>query len=692
MTTYDEKVVSGRLVTRYINACGQVVPEMHLPDSLFEQGDGGVFSLTVLGEDLSGGWEAESAEARENAAVCVLRHTKYPLKATVLSEADGTGWITRTLKLRNTGDRALPIEALDPFRGVIFRHTFENGILSYRPEECGASADLAYEIGYSRCADWGREGDFAYRRLGGDGLTFDSGFHGRCGWSRPSYVLKDRLSGGLFAVEFAYSGNWRLYAAPEAAPSGIRLRHGIGLSTPRGEAARVLGPGESVTAPAVCFTLCAQGENALIQSRHAFIRSRVLPGSDPAGGALIEANHRGYLCDRESEEGILRDMEVAAAAGAELYVIDAGWFGNRPNNWFDNAGDWFAGEWLPHDLYPLIRRARSAGMKFGLWMEAEAAGKNSDLRKTHPEFLLRRYGEPVADGRALDFSNPEVAAYVEGQIADAITRYGLDMFRTDHNHHLLEGGTREVSGYVENLTWRYYDNLYGMFDRLRERFKNVSFQNCAAGGGRLDIGALSHFHNTEISDWARPPRDAKIFSGMLAQLPPEIMLRICGTEVGEHVQASDILSSLHSAMQGRMIFRGIAPSAGEANPELISAIGSAVKLYKTELRPILTGGCRVFLHAPLKGVLEEWDWAANEFALPDRSAAFAVVQKLSASPEGEFRLRFDGIDGGARYLVRFDRRKTECLLPGSALMFEGLALRMDRCLETELIFVKKVGG
>ena len=60
----------------------------------------------------------------------------------------------------------------------------------------------------------------------------------------------------------------------------------------------------------------------------------------------IEANHRGYLCDRENVADIIKDVDVAAAVGAEMYVIDAGWYGKEPNQWWNNVGDWHDGPWM----------------------------------------------------------------------------------------------------------------------------------------------------------------------------------------------------------------------------------------------------------------------------------------------------------------------------------------------------------
>jgi alpha-galactosidase len=85
--------------------------------------------------------------------------------------------------------------------------------------------------------------------------------------------------------------------------------------------------------------------------------------------------------------------------------------------------------------------AREKGMLFGLWVEIESVGSASNLRKEHPDWILTRNGTPVANGRQLDFANPEVAAWAESEISKIITKYDLDLFRIDYNNSVEEGET-----------------------------------------------------------------------------------------------------------------------------------------------------------------------------------------------------------------------------------------------------------
>lgn len=691
MTAYDEALVDGRLVGRYCNPCGQVVPEMHLNPKQFLLDTDNVFHIRIGGQDLVSNWQHIETVCENNSSVVTLQNLIHPVKIQVHTKLDGKGWITRWLQIENTGDVALPIDSVQPFAGKLWCHSFkhDNLNLNYAPEECGINIEKLYEVGYSPLNGWGTEGDFGFHPLG-DGLTYDGGMRGRSGASRPAFVLRDNMNGQLFCCEFAYSGNWEMQIQPQEAEHFIGLNFAIGIKAPEGECVRVLLPGEMVQTPAVHFTVCAEGMDKLIQSRHCFVREEVMPATDPIGQCLVEANHRGYLCDRENEADIIKDVSVAAEIGAELYVIDAGWFGPEPNQWYNNAGDWYAGNWLPNDLYPIIAHAKSLGMKFGLWMEIEAAGANTLLRKEHPEFLMRRHGQLCCDGRALDLSKPEVIEWLEDQIAQVITRYDLDMFRIDHNHWICEGGTMEIAGYTENVLWRYMENLYAMFDRLNKRFPKVSFQNCASGGGRLDLGIMRYFHHTEVTDWVRPPRGARIFNGVVAQLPPEIQLRTIGTEVSEHVQDADLTSQLHNVMQSRIIFRGISPSMEEMAEPMLSLVQKELQLYKEQLRPVLTGKCHVYRHDNQNGVLDPVPWSANEFALPDGSAAYIVVQRLANANEDTLLLRPKGLRGNKKYRIYWDRSGDTWELTGAQLRTQGILVQIENLIGSELLTITEI--
>jgi alpha-galactosidase len=294
----------------------------------------------------------------------------------------------------------------------------------------------------------------------------------------------------------------------------------------------------------------------------------------------------------------------------------------------------------------------------------------------------------VAGGRALDYTNPEVLSWIEGEIGRIIRQYQLDLFRIDHNHSMGQGGTRQYKGYTENLLWRYYDQFYALFDRVRKIFPNVVFQNCAGGGGRLDLGVLQRFHNTEISDWMRSPRALRTFSNLTMALPPEILLRTFGTETPELVMDGDIDLQMRLVMLCRPIFRGIAPSLAELNPWFLRRLQHHLDLFKTKIRPIMLDGL-VFHHTPMLPILQGSPWVVLEYAAKNGSGDVIAVFRTSLDSE-EYRIFPRGIDRGASYSVRFDNSGEGVELSGFSLVNDGLRVRLDCQLTSELITFERM--
>ena len=335
----------------------------------------------------------------------------------------------------------------------------------------------------------------------------------------------------------------------------------------------------------------------------------------------------------------------------------------------------------------------SKGLKFGLWVEIEAAGANSTLRKEHADWLLRRDGVPIAGGRALDLTQPAVAAWVETEIDRLIRTYQLDMYRIDHNHLLQPSGNRDVDGFTEDLMWRYYDALYAIIDRLRARFPDVVFQDCAGGGGRLDWGTLSRFHNAELSDWMRLPRGIKILNGVTMSLPPEILLRTFGTEVSEHVLDGDLDTQLRHCFC-RVIFRGIAPSLEELTPYLSAGVTHYLDLYKSVIRPTMVEG-RVYHHTPFLPLAPATSdpsrpWCVLEYARPDRTTAVAVVFRIGTGDDAIYVFRPRGLAPDSRYRVTLDSQAASFEAQGSDLVRDGIRVCLEVPLTSELLMFEAV--
>lgn len=713
----DEAFLAGRLVTRYWNPNGQVWPETHFGNLKWGADQpADVFRLAIDKQDLSGGFTWGQAEltpdpsawrVRRGAkgkanpvthSVVALTHRDAGIVVNVHTRVDGSAFIIRWLEIGNRSKTAVGISAVSPFAGLLWNHRFE--------EHLPKGFAGPFELGYNHQFEWGREGDFWHEPLADGRKVVNGGKKGRSGWGRPAFWARDLCNGQTFVCELAWGGNYEFeldcrlrgsnWGGNQVVPANqqAELFFRMGLSG-QDDVLRVLDPGETVTTPAVHIALFQDNTDAIVQATHDHVRHVVMPAQLPGRHVEIEANHRGYLCDRENVADIIKDVDVAAAVGAEMYVIDAGWYGKEPNQWWNNVGDWHDGPWMKNGgLKAVADHAHQRGMTFGLWVEIEAVGANSDLKKQHPDWILKRNGEPIANARALDFTQPAVVKFAEAEIARLIRTLKLDMYRIDHNHCLMPAPNREYRGFTEDLTWRYYDNLYAMFDRLRARFPKVVFQNCAGGGGRLDWGTLARFHNTELSDWMRMPRGLKILNNITLSLPPEILLRTFGTEVPEHVLDGDLDTQLRHCFC-RIIFRGIAPSLDELSPYLRERVEHYVTLYKSVIRPTMIDGM-VYHHTPFLPLAEATPWCVLEYGKPDRSTVVATIFRTSCAATGAppdvYLFKPRGLNPARSYEVLLDSQGLRYTATGAALAKDGIAVRLEQPQTSELLLLQPVKG
>ncbi len=688
LTICDEALWKGRWVTRYWLSTGFIEPEFHLA-SEEKQREGlpiDAFRLEVDHQDLSGTWgwvKAEKSEVHNPDGLLVtleLKSAARPITVKIHTLFYGGPVMVRWLEITNTGTKPTAITAVSPWSGLVWDTS------NYQERLPSGSAD-PFEVGYAQYEEWGHEGAWRFEPVV-NGTKTVAGTRGKSGWGHPTFFAHNKATGEWFVSSLGWSGNWTMHLTgrqrPEADRATFFFDSGPATIDP---VLRVIEPRETVATPKT-HVLCERGSlDNVIQALHEHVRREVLLPPVAGRDMLVEANHRGYIVDHESEAGLKREIDLAAAVGSEMFVIDAGWYGPEPNRWGPNVGDWYAGAWLPHDLTPVREYARQKGLLFGLWVEIESIGSASRLRQEHPDWVLTRDGKPVAEGRQLDVANPAVAAWMESEISRIINKYDLDLFRIDYNTTVEEGGNQVRDGFVENTMWRHVDALYAMFDRLHRKFPKVVFQNCAGGGGRLDLGIMERFQNTELSDWLRAPRGLKILNGVTWILPPEILLRTFGTESDGVQSDADLVTQLRATTMALPIFRGLSPSLEDFNPLERQEVQRNVELYKQVIRPILNG-CRVYHHTPLTPLLDGFPWVVLEYASSDSQKDLGWLFRTSESGESTFIFRPRGLDLSKTYDVTLSNSGTTIEIPGYRLLQDGIPVRLEGNLTSELLIFR----
>ena len=557
-------------------------------------------------------------------------------------------------------------------------------------------------------------------RPGGHGFTDD---RGKSCYQHPFFLVRNDYTGECLVLQLEWSTNWsaEFEYRPGLAgtPASGTRRALIFRAGHAGEAPLyVLDPGETLPTMLVHAGYLYGDLDACVQQVHAHQRRSVLlpmPGEPHPLPPLLAGegdkrqphppaplpwqgrgeemprhvtyNHWGYVQHEMTEERLREEIQVAAALGAELFIVDAGWFADAQTNWFATVGQWTPGGRLPHGLAPVVDYAHDHGLLFGLWMEAERIGPESRTYAEHPEWVIRYQGKELPQG-PLDLTIPEAAAWLEAEICRVIEEYRLDMFRLDHNVEIGLGGQREHAGFRESTLWRQCLAVWGIFDRVHQRYPNLLLENCSSGGGRTDLGMLRRFHHTQLSDWAILPRALKITNGSTMFLPPEVCFNFTGVGIDTHYRG-DLDAQLRYVMMSKPCLTGFAPSFAELDPVTLERGRHHVQVYKDFLRP-LHADSLVYHHTPVLSGLEPAGWWVQEYFSPSLRKGAAGLFRMVNDGRETWQFRSRGVRRDKRYKVTFDNSGETVEMSGQVLRDPGLEIRLPWPMSSELLLLEEM--
>lgn len=291
-----------------------------------------------------------------------------------------------------------------------------------------------------------------------------------------------------------------------------------------------LGAGEEFCAPeaAMCY---AESEDALSRQMHAFAAEHVVRGKWKKRERPVLVNSwEGAYFDFNADS-VVEMAKVSKELGAELFVLDDGWFGRR-NDDTSSLGDWSDNvEKLGCTLAELAERVRGCGLKFGIWIEPEMISEESELFRSRPAYAMRVPGRTPVRLRnqlALNMADEKVQNFVVRTVSDVISRCGASYVKWDYNRMLTDCFGKGVA--AGEYFHRYMLGVYKVISKVVKRFPFVLFEGCAGGGARFDLGMMSYFPQIWTSDNTDARDRLKIQDGSSYGYPQSVM--------GAHVSAS----------------------------------------------------------------------------------------------------------------------------------------------------------
>jgi len=436
-----------------------------------------------------------------------------------------------------------------------------------------------------------------------------------------------------------------------------------------------LAPGESFEAPEAVLTYSDAGYEKISKHMHAFVREHIVRGEwkNKPRPILVNSWEASYF--DISESSLLKLAKVGKEVGAELFVMDDGWFGKRDS---DNCslGDWVVNtKKLPGGVERLSKKVVDLGLMFGIWVEPEMVNEDSDLYRAHPEWAVRHPNRSHGEGRnqmLLDLSREDVQDYLIDAMTKVFSSGQITYVKWDMNRNFSDMYSVSLPADRQGeFLHRYMMGLYRVMGALVERFPHILFEGCASGGNRFDLGILSYMPQIWASDNSDAICRCYIQNGYSYGYPQSVL--------GAHVSACPNHQTLRNTpldtrfAVAAMGMLGYECNLCEMSKEELTIIAEQIATYKKWRDVIFTGqfyrlgghlmGDTLQTDMPDSTNVVEWSIVS-----PDQSKAVAVmVQEMVKPHTCQLRLRLKG------------------LLPDAIYHFTGRELKFDIRLFGDLV-------
>lgn len=486
-------------------------------------------------------------------------------------------------------------------------------------------------------------------------------------------------TGEAIGLQFVYSGN-HSFELEKDQINQLRVVGGINSHCFSWE----LNANQSFQTPEMILSYSSQGLNKMSQIHHELLRERIARGRHQfAERPILVNNWEATYFDFNSEK-IKAIIDEAKELGIEMFVLDDGWFGKRDA---DNSslGDWFEYKGkLTNGLREIADYAHSKGLKFGLWFEPEMISIDSELYRTHPDFLMQVPGRMPSASRSqhvLDFTRLDVRQTIEKQMRKILDTIPLDYIKWDMNRSLSDIYSITLDPLRQGeVAHRYMLGLYELLEHLTADYPEILWEGCSGGGGRFDAGFIYYMPQSWTSDNTDAVERMKIQYGTSFAYPiSSITAHVSAVPNHQTGRSTSLKTRGETAMSA--VF-GYELDLTKLSPEEKKQVKEQIISYQT-IRPVIQYGHYYRLASPFEENIVAW-----MFVSPKQDEAIVFLGRILASAQPAFHeVYLLGLDDEALYQEQTSKR----LFSGAELMTVGLYFPdFQGDFQTELLHFKKL--
>ncbi|GLI26384.1 hypothetical protein ARHIZOSPH14_06260 [Agromyces rhizosphaerae] len=541
---------------------------------------------TQVGRSMRYAGHSEESDGGLRRLRITQRDDVHALEATIVLESPiGVGSVRAHVELENVGDSPVLLRSVASWSSAM-------GDAPAGEEDAGTGFE-SWDL-LSGTGEWLGESRWTLRSLreaGLPGIREDLTGHDRrtslgaasygtwsTGGSLPVAGVESTEHGAAWIWQVEHNGGWR-WEVGENRSGGVFALSG---PTDRDHAfLQRLAPGERFTTVPVTISLATDLTAAIAQltdfrrrTRRAHVDNERMP--------VVFNDYMNTLNGDPTTERLLPLIDAAAAVGAEVFCIDAGWYDDS-GSWWGSVGAWEPSTVrFPGGLGEVIEHIRSRGMVPGLWLEPEVVGVRSPLAARLPaDAFLQRAGERVEEHERyhLDLRHPAVVAHLDAVVDRLVAEFGIGFFKFDYNVNPGAGTDLHADSAGHGLLLHNRAHL-AWLDAMHERHPDLIIENCSSGAMRMDFAMLSRLQMQSTSD----QQDYRLYPPIASAAPVSMLPEQAANWAYPQPEMDDeeVAFCLVTGLLGRFYLSGYLNRMSPAQRDLVGeAVDTAKRLRDT---------------------------------------------------------------------------------------------------------------
>lgn len=508
---------------------------------------------------------------------------------------------------------------------------------------------------------WARERFKNEQQLKAGKVVFDSQSGASGAFHNPFVMLTqnnaDNFSGESYGFNLIYSGNHQeVFEVSQY--GGVRVLSGI---SPVGFQFK-LQPSETFFTPEAVLTYSENGYNGVSQNMHIFVKNHIVPKRWANKPKPVLLNSWEACVFDISEEKLCALADCASEIGAEMLVIDDGWFSNR-NDDTTSLGDWYENkDKFPNGIKAIADYVEKKNMQLGIWLEPEMISRKSELFEKHSDWALGTEQGRTILGRnqyILDLSRKDVQDFLVETVCSVISKSKAKYVKWDFNR-MFSDFTSAVTPLGE-VQHRYVCGLYRVLSEITKKNPTVLFELCASGGARFDLGMLCYMPIGWVSD------NTDVFTRTLVQegtsygYPLQVMCNHISEVPNQQTKRMSTLDSRYNVASFGIL--GLQYDLTKLPKEELEQLKKYIAHYK-QIRSLISKGTFYRLTDGFDENFTAWQLVGA-----DKKVSYVMLfQKMFFSVSQLPKLKLKGLSSKSIYTVD----KTNVSASGEALMKNGL--------------------